>query len=232
MTAGPTASITDLLLGDAFALAFFVGFFALALIAVLFPRHDLVRRLYVGLFFAGLVAVSVSLLQLYPLADLQKFSWTASDEEVVHKAYVVDESGDRLRLDRRLVPTYAPPPPPYTNVAATLATGCTEREAGYVGGYLLQRAAEYRERLADGGRGPLELVDFPRHHVEDRWTASELDEYGDFTAITVYRETISFEPDGYAVRSRNETRVRTIRGAPGGANASGSIPDWVDCSAG
>lgn len=227
-----TSGLVDQLLShwDLVARAFFVGFFGFALLAVALHRHGVVRRTYVGLFLAGLFAVSVTAVHPFPLDDLHKFSATPTDEETIYKAYVVDENGDELRLDRRIVPGFAPPPPPYPTTASMLATRCSDREATHVGRYLLARATAYRERVA-AGRDPFELVDFPRHHVEDRWTPAQLETYGAFTALTVYRVTITFEPESYAVRSRNVTRTLTVRAAENRSDPTAySMPDWVRCS--
>lgn len=234
MSVGLVPSLVDaaFLESSLFAKLAFLGFFALALVAVVFHRRPVVRRVYVVCFFAGLLVVSVTVVQAYPLNDLHKFSFTGEDEETVYKMYVVDEDGNELRFDRRVVPTYAPPPPPYTTMAEVLATRCTEREATLVGRYLLARAASYRERVTTGG-SPLDWVDFPRHHIEDRWTASQLEDFGTFTALAVDRVDITFEQDSYAIRSRNVTRVLTVRASPNRtAPARDSVLEWVNCAEG
>lgn len=234
MSSGLIPSLVDTaFLGSSlFAKLAFLGFFALALVAIVFHRRPVVRRVYVVCFFAGLLVVSVSVVQAYPLNDLHKFSFTGEDEEEVYKMYVVDGDGNELRFDRRVVPTYAPPPPPYSTMAEMLATRCTEREANLVGRYLLVRAESYRERVTTGGN-PIEWIDFPRHHIEDRWTASELEDFGPFTAIAVDRVDITFEPDSYAIRSRNVTRVRTVRASQNRTTPDrNSVPEWVNCAEG
>lgn len=231
MSPNLSASVVDVLLTnwDLVAKLFYAGFVGVALIAVAYHRRAVVRRFYVGAFFAGLLVVSVTAIHPFPLDDLHKFSETPADEEEIYKLYFVDEAGNELRLDRRVVPGYAQPPPPYPTVGSMFATRCSEREAEHVGRFLLARAAAYRERVADG-RSAFDLVGFPRHHVEDRWTPAELERYGEFVAITAYRETIAFERESYEVRSRNSTRVLTVRAAENRSSAASySMPEWVDC---
>lgn len=196
-----SASVRRLLV-PTFALLFvlFAG------VAVLLGRHRLVRRGFLAVFFSVLLLVNLTSLTLLPVNDLYKFSEAADSEEVVYQMYVADGEGDRLRFDRRIVPTVSPP----TSWPKVLLGFCSPDAREQLGRYLLSRAQTYRESLTRREFPTGDWVDFPRHHLDHRWTRRTVDSYGRFTELVIDEVTLRFEPNSHEVESRNRSTVYRV----------------------
>lgn len=177
-----------------FFVAFFLGTFA----AAFFYRHRFVRPSYLAVFFTCLLLVNLtpSGYEIRPMEDLHKFSGVPPEEKVNYLIYVEDSAGRELRLDRRVIPTVSP----NDDVARALAY-CTQEESTEAGRYLLFESREYRERIEQGSPGPAEWVDFPRHQQDFQWTEDELEQYGEFVTLKVYRLHLHFEEGGWELTS-------------------------------
>lgn len=196
-----------------FFVAFFVGTFAAAFLY----RRRFVRSGYVTVFFACLLLVNLSPegLQIRPMEDLHKFSSVAPEEKTNYLIYVEDSSGRELRFDRRIVPTVSPS----DDVARALAYKCSPEESTAAGRYLLFRAAEYRERIESDSPRPVEWIDFPRHQRDYRWTENQLEQYGPFVSLNVYRLHLTFADGGWELLDTERELAFEVR-IPPNATAS------------
>lgn len=87
------------------------------------------------------------------------------------------------------------------------------------GRYLLFRAAEYRERIESDSPGPTERIDFPRHQRDYRWTESQLEQYGQFVSLKVYKLHLTFAEGGWELTSTERELAFEVR-VPSDATAS------------
>lgn len=183
-------------------LTFPVLFVLLTAGAILLGRRRLVRQGYLAVFFSLLLVVNLTSVTLLPIDDLHKFSGSAGPEEVVYQMYVVDEQDNQLRFDRRIVPTMSPP----TEWPGILMT-CSPQERIQIGRYLLSRAQTYRESITQRSFPNGDWFDFPRHHLDYRWTKDILSSYERFTRLVIDKVTIRFEKQSYEVAARNSSTV-------------------------
>lgn len=204
-------SVTQWLLGyralvvPLFFVAFFVGTFAAAFLY----RRRFVRQSYIAVFFACLLVVSLSPegYEIRPIEDLHKFSSVAPEEKTNYLIYVEDSTGRELRFDRRVIPTVSP----NDDVARALVDKCSPEESTAAGRYLLLRANEYRDGIERGSSSPLERITFPRHQRDFQWTADQLESFGPFVSLKVYKLHLTFAEGEYELRSTERELAFEVR---------------------
>lgn len=193
----------------AFLTLVLVGVTILTVIALGVPRATVVkgvlsvRATYLAIFFSLLVAINLVPLYALPLNDLHKFTDSGPEKSAVYQMYVVDDDDDLLRFDRRVVPTPTPP----TAWPRNLVRRCSRETRTAIGRYLLHRARQYREAVERGAGRIRRALDFPRHHLDRRWTSEELASFGTFVELRVFRTTVRFEEHSYAVADRSTMQV-------------------------
>lgn len=181
---------------------FWVTFFGFALVAIYHHRHQRLRRAFIASFFVGLVFfATISPVVLLPYVQWHKFS-TPYPTEVEHlQMRVVDEHGDELMLDNRA--TLAFEGVRMSGLNNRMVEEYDEATNERVARHLLEQAETYRSSLRSPS--PLRYVRFPHHGITSTWTADELETYGAFVGIRIYRLTIVTSDDGKEVLEIEET---------------------------
>lgn len=174
---------------------FFLGFFAVAAVAIRYADVPLVRQAFVGGTFAVFVVVAlVSPVQPLPFIHWHKFSHPVEEIETQYQFRVVDVNGEELQYDvgatlvvdgaylHRYVPRYVT---------------ADETEQQTVGTYLVDRANLYRDRIENP---PVtRAIRYPPGFVHDRWTPEKVAPYGEFVGLRVYEVTTTTSADGREV---------------------------------
>jgi hypothetical protein len=197
----------------------FVSSAAAVLVAVWRADDPRVRKSFLAVFFAGLLAVNlVPVPAALPFSNLHKYTGTSSNPTTYHDVYVVDAEGNELRYDGNA----APPAGTLIRFGRGIATEYDEPKARSTADHLLERGRAYRGRI-EAGRGVGPHVDFPPHALGHSWTDESLSAYGEFVALRVYRVELHYTDSGLAVEERDQTLVATYT-ARDGLTRNGSAP--------
>jgi hypothetical protein len=183
--------------------AFFVGFFVAAGVAIHYATTPYVRKGFLGGFFALLLVVAlVGPVQPLPLIQWHKFSHPVPEEQQQYQLRVVDGQGRELQYD----------------VAATLSVDgaylhrylddfveADAAEQRRVGSYLVDRANVHKSEVQNP---PLtRSIRYPPGYVRERWTPEKVSRYGEFVGLRVYEITTTTTPDGREVTNVEEELV-------------------------
>lgn len=183
------------------------GFFAGAIVAIHFHRSDPVRRAFIASFFIGLLFfATISPVVLLPFVQWHKFSEPWPTEVENHQMRVVDEHGEELVLDNRLTLGFEGIRMSGLNQRMVAEFDQTTNER--IAAHLLDRAAAYRADLRSPS--PTRYLRFPPHGITSTWTDEQVDAYGEFVGIRIYRLTITTSEDGSEVVEYEETLLLEV----------------------
>jgi len=198
--------------------AIFVGFFIVTGVALALQGSQRVRRTYLAGFMVALLLFQTSIIPLAvpPFVTWHKFSGPWDQERVVYEVRVVDDNGRELKYDDKA--TLAFDGVRMTALHNEMTEEYSDEKNRVIAEYLLQRAATYRSGIERGdpqrglvwtatGINPTQLLRFPAHGHTVAWTAEQLDGYGEFVGIRLYRVTFVTSPDGTEVTSYEEQVV-------------------------
>lgn len=186
---------------------FFGGFFLAAFLAIRYAHVSRVRRGFLGGFFAVLVVVAlVAPVQPLPMIQWHKFSNPVPQEETVYQLRVVDADGRELRYDSDATLEVDGV---YLHRMLDDLVEAEPAEQREIGRHLLEKAREYRVRLANPR--PSRFFRYPPGGLFGRWTAEKLAEYDEFVGLRVYEMTAETSPDGRTIVDTEEVLVLELQ---------------------
>ena len=180
---------------------FFLGTLGILVVA----HRRFAREVWLAGFFATLLAVTLVDMPLLPVVDMHKFAHPSDEAETYYELHVVDSAENELRFDDRATP-------PVTGTRTSTLGGqfageYTDDQRLEMAAFLLSNAAEYRGEVAAGDRAVIDRLQPPRY-VDDRaWTATDLEGYGGFEVLRVYKRTVHYSDDSTEIET-NEERPR------------------------
>lgn len=184
------------------ALWFVLFYIVLALVFIYKDQYPLKKLFLVG-FFSLLCIVSLVGTHFFPFMVWDKFPNTYPQTETDYELRVVTDDDQELAYDFRATLGVDGVYEPYlTPKMVNEYSYCRNMQ---IMEYLLQRARVYRDRVRE--RSILTFTRFPPHGLVYIWTKKELDEYGEFTGLRLYKREIRSSSDGTEVRSISEETV-------------------------
>lgn len=209
MGGGETMVLDSLLqFSDIILPTVYVSFFLGTLGVLAFARHHVARGVWLAGFFTTLLAVTAVGTPLLPVVDMHKFSNPPGKKLTYYDVRVVDRSGNEIALDERAVPPMTGSH--MSGVGERIVNSYTDAERIEMGEFYISNAREYRHEVQSGETSVAEHIDPPRYTADQKWTASELDQYDRFESIRVYERTVTFSDDNSNVESINEHLRVTI----------------------
>ncbi|WIV66036.1 hypothetical protein [Natrialbaceae archaeon AArc-T1-2] len=189
-------------------LTFYVSFFVGTITILVLAHRRMARELWLGAFFAALIAVTIVGTPLLPVVDMHKFAQPSEEERVYYEPRVVDDAGNELYYDYRAIP------PTTASRSSTVLDRTVheynETERLEIGEFYLFNANEYRAEVESGDRSIAERFQPPRYVDDEQWTAEELEGHGEFVTIRIYERTITHTDDTSEIESNEEELVLTI----------------------
>lgn len=190
----------------------FFGFFAFAAVVFYYVSRSegatrrRARQVFIVALIIGMAVPTATAVPFPPFGSYTFFSHPADQTATGYSVMVVDESGNELEYS-----SDATPPGRVAKQARRMVATYTKRERTRTAQFLLESAREHRPSIVDG----ISLMEWVRYRsygllptpAPPQWTTAELDEYGRFTGIRVYRVEIHTAADGLSIERVNRTLV-------------------------
>lgn len=187
---------------------FYVSFFAGTLFALVMGRRYGMQKLWLAVFMTVLVAVTITGSALVPVVEMHKFSQPNEQEMTLYEPRVVDGSGNELYYDYRAAP------PTSSSRTSTIFSAViheySDEDSMEIAEFYVSSANEYRQEVKSGDTSPVTWFQPPRYSESQRWTAEELEEYGEFETLRVYERTVTFVEGEGEIKSVEEEHRLTI----------------------
>lgn len=194
----------------------FSGFFALALLALVFRDRAPVRPLFCLFVVTLVLGSSLTAIQPIPVVNANEYTAIAPERNTHYGLRVVDEDGKELPYDPKAMRPNLQNEELAENIgkeqngSEKTQISYTRAERTRVAAFLLREAREYRQDV-QAGSNPLELFSFPPHHVRGHWSAAELRNYSEFVGVRVYRMEVTFRDGGRETVVTDSNRVYEYR---------------------
>lgn len=181
---------------------FWISFVVAAAVAVSLYQKRYVRKTFVVGFFIGLIFFStIAPVTLLPYIQWHKFSTPWPEVVEKHELRVVDEHGNEIRLDDRATLKFDAVR--MNGLITRMVADYSDEKNEAIARELITKAETYRDRLQRPSL--LRYVQFPHHGHANTWSVDQLEEYGNFVGIRVYRLRIHTTPDGTEVTEYEQT---------------------------
>ncbi|WP_114576301.1 hypothetical protein [Saliphagus sp. LR7] len=185
----------------------FLAFVAVTVVAFYFSEHTLVRRGYVVGFVAVLVVASATGVAMFPAVTMHKFADTVDEESTYHEFRIADESGTEIEYDQRAsAPVIGTR---HASLALATVEEYDDEKRLEIAAFLLEQAIEHRTDV-ESGPSFSERVRYPRHMHVEGWSATELEDVGEFDRLVIYERTVRYDDDAGSIENRSERKLLEI----------------------
>lgn len=180
---------------------FFIGFFAVAFIAIALGRRLYARTAFIAFFFALLLVFNfVAPTALFPFVAWAQFSTPMSETAHHNEIRIVDENGKELKIDNRATLTFDGIS--IGSLTDKMVETYDDEQNEAVARHLLRESTAYRDELHT--RSSARYLRFPHHGLTSSWTPEILREYDEFVGVRIYEMTFVTSSDGTEIEEYDE----------------------------
>jgi hypothetical protein len=159
-----------------------------------------IRQVCVATFFICLLIPNLIIgIQVFPFVELQKYTYAMDDSVSQYEIRMVDERGQEILLDPRAVEPVRP-----GKATESFVSDYSDSDREKIFSHIFNESQSYRIYIQSMPLIRESTVEFPKHDIGNKWTHKELDEYGEFVAIRVYRIDKNFNKHDTEVIAESE----------------------------